>query len=148
MLRKVDLQNLSLANELYTVQQKSYTIEAELIGFLDIPPLKETFDELLSCQEEFIGYFIDEKLVGAVSYSLEDETVHICRLIVDPAHFRKGIAQKLLAHLQNEGSPERMIVSTGKDNHPAISLYLKNGFKLIRDIEAAPGFYLSLFEKR
>ncbi|WP_157950938.1 hypothetical protein [Peribacillus acanthi] len=41
----------------------------------------------------------------------------------------------------------RYKVSTGKDNAPAKSLYEKNGFRWLKDLEVAPGFFLSLFEK-
>lgn len=147
MLRKMDLLNLSLVKELDTLQKKSYAIEAELVGFDDLPPLKETLEQLIACQEEFIGYFIDGKLAGAISYSPENGTLVICRLIVDPAHFRKGIAGKLLTHLEEEKSFDRIIVSTGKENQPAINLYRKYGFNPVKDIEAAPGFFITMLEK-
>jgi ribosomal protein S18 acetylase RimI-like enzyme len=55
-------------------------------------------------------------------------------MVVHPNHFRKGIAQMLLYDLE-ENNPESTIlkVSTGKDNFPAKSLYMKNGYQFIRD---------------
>ncbi|CAH0344289.1 GNAT family N-acetyltransferase [Bacillus sp. CECT 9360] len=147
MLRKIDLDNLLLVKELDSLQKKSYAVEAELIGFYDIPPLKETIEQLMTSQEEFVGYFIDEKLAGAISYSPENGTLVICRLIVDPEHFRKGIAEKLINHLEKVPNHKKIIVSTGKENQPAINLYKKHGFSSVRDMEAAPGFFITMLEK-
>jgi ribosomal protein S18 acetylase RimI-like enzyme len=147
MLRKLDLQNRLLAGKFDVLQKESYAIEAELIGFQDIPPLLETVEELMDSLETFLGYYIDNKLAGAISYVYENGSLEICRLIVDPVHFRKGIANTLLCRLKKAENPKRIVVSTGKDNHPAINLYKKHGFSFLREIEAAPGFYISQFEK-
>jgi GNAT superfamily N-acetyltransferase len=73
----------------------------------------------------------------------------ICRMVVHPNHFRKGIAQKLLNFVEGNTRDFTIFkVSTGKDNTPATNLYLKNIYRLVCDLEVAPGFYISNFEKR
>ncbi|MFK9090397.1 GNAT family N-acetyltransferase [Bacillus salipaludis] len=149
MIKKLDLHNLSLVKELFELQTASYLVEAKLIDFFEIPPLKETMDELKECGESFFGFFEREKLAGALSYTIDGEELTICRMVVHPNHFRKGIAQRLLDEVENNKKDFRVFkVSTGKDNTPAKSLYLKNGYKLVGDLEVVPGLFISNFEKR
>lgn len=149
MIKKIDLQNSSLAAELLALQKASYLIEAKLINFYEIPPLLETIDELRECEESFLGYFEGTELAGAVSFTIDRESITICRMVVHPEHFRKGIAQRLLAEVENINSDSSVFkVSTGKENSPAKNLYVKNGYKLINDLEVVPGLYISIFEKR
>jgi ribosomal protein S18 acetylase RimI-like enzyme len=149
MIKRIEFNNKGIVEQLFHLQRASYLIEAELINFFDIPPLKETFDELLECGETFHGYFEGEELAGAISYTTEGELLTICRTVVHPNHFRKGIAQKLLKDIEDANREYPVLsVSTGKDNTPAKNLYVKNGYKLVGDIEVAPNFYISNFEKR
>lgn len=149
MIKKIDLQNRTLAEELLGLQRASYLIEAKLINFYEIPPLLETIDELRECKESFLGYFEGTELAGAVSFTIEGETLTICRMVVHPDHFRKGIAQRLLAEVEDSNRGLAVFkVSTGKENPPAKNLYLKNGYILISDFEVVPGLFISIFEKR
>lgn len=149
MIRQIDFENLKIAHDLYNLQKISYQIEAELIRFFEIPALKESFEELMKCAEVFFGYFEEGQLVGAVSYEHEGGKLTICRMVVHPEHFRKGIAGRLILFLE-ERFPDIDVfsVSTGKDNLPAKTLYLKNGFQLVQDLEVVPGLFISCFEKR
>lgn len=149
MIKKLDLHNLSLVKELFELQSASYLVEAKLIDFFEIPPLKETMEELIGCRESFLGFFEGEKLAGALSFTIDGEELTICRMVVHPNHFRKGIAQRLLEEVEKYKKDLGVFkVSTGKDNNPAKSLYLKNGYKLVGDFEVVPGLFISNFEKR
>lgn len=148
MIKIVDFQDENLMKELFSLQKISYIMEAKLIDYYEIPPLKETFEELLVCGETILGYWEDDELVGALSYTIENEVLTICRMIVHPNHFRKGIAQQLLTAAEEKNAEISIYhVSTGKDNFPAKKLYQKNGYGLIEDIEVEPGFFISNFEK-
>ena len=133
--------------QLFSLQKKAYAVEAELIGFHDIPPLIETFDQFLRCKETFIVFFVEGAIAGAISYKNESGQVEICRMIVHPDHFRKGIANALLTHLEISVPWEKLSVSTGALNQPARKLYEKNGFIHTKDVEVAPKFFISLYEK-
>jgi putative hydrolase of the HAD superfamily len=149
MIKKLDFQKTDQVRALFDLQRVSYLIEAELINFFDIPPLKESMEELMESGETFFGYFEGDELAGAISYTIDDRELTICRMVVHPRHFRKGIAQALLTYIEHE-HPELLVfkVSTGKDNTPAKNLYLRNGFKLVLDMEVVPGLFISHFEKR
>lgn len=133
--------------QLFSLQKKAYAVEAELIKYSGIPPLLETFDQFSRCQETFIVFFVDDVIAGAISYKDESGRVEICRMIVHPDHFRKGIANTLLTHLQKTVPWEKLTVSTGALNQPARKLYEKNGFLHTKDVEVAPKFFISLYEK-
>ncbi|MBI0576969.1 GNAT family N-acetyltransferase [Neobacillus cucumis] len=149
MIKKINFLDMNLVKELFQLQRASYLIEAELINFYEIPPLKETFEELLESNETFLGYFEGEELAGALSYELKGDEFTICRMIVHPMYFRKGIAQNLLSYLEKDKKEIPIFkVSTGRDNTPAKNLYLKNGYQLVQDIEVVPGLFISTFEKR
>ena len=146
MMNIPDLRSLH-GQQLYSLQKKAYAVEAKLIGFDGIPPLVETFNQFLHCTETFIGFFVDDTLAGAISYKDDNGMIEICRLVVHPDHFRKGIAQALLTHLQRTIPWKKLSVSTGALNMPARKLYEKNGFTHKKDVEVAPQFFISLYDK-
>lgn len=148
MIRNIDFQNTKLVQDLFELQRASYLVEARLIQFNDIPPLKETLEELMECGETFLGYFEENELTGALSYTIKGEVLTICRMVVHPNHFRKGIAQKLLSSLEEDHADIYVYkVLTGKNNIPAKNLYQKKGFLLVKDFEVEPGLFISNFEK-
>jgi hypothetical protein len=46
MIKKIDIPNPKLAEDVLKIQIPSYKVEAELIDFYEIPPLKDTIDTL------------------------------------------------------------------------------------------------------
>lgn len=148
MIKSIDFNDARLVRELYELQRAAYLVEAKLIHFYDIPPLNETIDELTECDETFFGYFEKNELAGALSFTIDEHELSVCRMIVHPNHFRKGIAQKLLHAVENRNKDISILkVATGKENLPARALYLKNGFHHLEDIEIVPGFFISNFIK-
>ncbi|PFN97827.1 GNAT family N-acetyltransferase [Bacillus sp. AFS076308] len=148
MIKELDLNLRNTLKEVYDLQRASYQIEARLINFFEIPPLTESIEDLEACGETFLGYFEGETLVGAISYTVEEHELTICRMVVHPSHFRKGIAQKLLKKVEEQNQDISLLyVSTGKENPPAKNLYLKNGFQFVSDLEVVPGLYISHFLK-
>jgi ribosomal protein S18 acetylase RimI-like enzyme len=130
------------------LQRVSYQIEAELIGSILIPPLRETLPELQSCGEVFHGWFESGRLLGFISHKLEEDVLDIHRVAVHPDGFRRGIARQLLEFvLKLEPSATRAIVQTGSLNVPACKLYLSFGFEILERKEVAPGLELTLFAK-
>jgi 8-oxo-dGTP pyrophosphatase MutT (NUDIX family)/GNAT superfamily N-acetyltransferase len=146
--KSIDLQEIKCTAEVLDLQRKSYKIEAELIGTEEIPPLKETFEELQNCGENFLGCYIGGKLAGAVSYKKEDAVLDIHRVMIHPDFFRRGIAAKLIARLEQQ-EPEHLeiVVSTGAANMPAVKLYEKLGFERQGDAVVGDGLVLANFKK-
>ncbi len=148
MIKKLNLRDTKTAKYVLEVQITSYKIEAELIDFYEIPPLKDTIDSLKKCDEIFYGYYIDDALAGIISFKVIRNVLGIHRVAVHPRFFRMGIAGKLVKFIEKlESNIDKVVVCTGKENLPAVNLYLKNGYEKIKDIEISKGIYLSEFEK-
>jgi GNAT superfamily N-acetyltransferase len=74
------------------VQRAAYAIEAELIGYPQLPPAHETLAALQGCGEELWLCEEDGELVGAVGLeNVSDEEVLIARLFVAPSALRRGV---------------------------------------------------------
>lgn len=137
-----------MANLILNVQLPAYKVEAKLINFEGIPQLKDNVESIRDSKEIFIGYVIENELKGFLAYTEDDNEFQICRLVVHPSSFKRGIARKLVNYFLNEiSNKKKVIVSTGSDNLPAINLYKTSGFKFHKKIEVAPNFFISLFEK-
>ena len=148
MIKQFDIRLPINAEKLLEIQMPAYKVEAEIIGYDDIPPLKDTVNTLKQCEETFFGYYINEELCAAISVKVIDNEVDIHRLIVHPDHFRKGIAQKLLTFIERQFDKRIIIVATGSKNKPAITLYKKNGFRITKEIQVNEHLSLTYFEKK
>ncbi|MEH7350629.1 GNAT family N-acetyltransferase [Gottfriedia acidiceleris] len=148
MIFKLDNKDKKMANLILNVQLLAYKVEAKLINFEGIPQLKDNVESIRDSKEIFIGYVIENELKGFLAYTEDDNEFQICRLVVHPSCFKRGIARKLVNYFLSEISKKKkVIVSTGSDNLPAINLYKTSGFKFHKKIEVAPNFFISLFEK-
>jgi len=148
MIKKLNLKDEKTAKCVLELQRASYKIEAQLIGFYEIPPLKETIDSLQGCDEIFYGYYLNDVLAGIISFKIIDNVLDIHRVAIHPTFFRMGIANKLINFIEGlKTNINKIVVCTGKDNLPAINLYLKNGYKKKKDIEIINGIYITEFEK-
>ncbi len=137
-------------HQIWRLQQVAYRLEAERIGFSEIPPLLDTYETLSQCGETFFGE-VDEdgELQGAIGIISEvTGTMTITRMMVQPANFRKGIAGRLIQYvLDFHMDTPLFIVSTGTRNIPAFTLYLKYGFVPFDTYEVAPKIELTTFHR-
>lgn len=147
-IKVIDITQPVIAEEVLRVQRLAYKVEADLIGFVDLPPLKQTIKELEQSEETFYGFYTNGQLSGVVSLKIEDRVMDISRLFVHPEQFRKGIAKKLIAFVQKyEKGFEEIFVSTAADNQPAVLFYVKNGFSVISEVKTIEGLALAQFRK-
>ncbi|SFH63898.1 Acetyltransferase (GNAT) family protein [Priestia megaterium] len=147
MIKRLDIKNREIVAEILSIQVPSYLVEAKIIGYYDLPPLKDTIDSLQQSQETFFAYYLQEKLCGIISFKLDKTEVDLHRLIVHPDHFRTGIAQKLLSFVETIEGVKSIIVTTGAKNTPAINFYLKNGFRKLQEVKVDEHLILSSFRK-
>lgn len=151
MIHSLSLNDEEVVQQIWEMQHAAYRLEAELIGFTEIPPLMDTCESIRTCGETFYGCMDEDgELMGAVAVISEGEgSLTISRVMVSPDHFRKGVASRLIQHVL-AAYPEMslFIVSTGEKNKPAYSLYLKHGFVPFDTFEVAPGVELTTFHLR
>lgn len=145
----MDITNPEISKEVLNIQIPSYKVEAEIICFYDIPPLKDTAELLQQCGETFYGYYLNKELGGAISIKADKGVIDIHRLMVHPKHFRKGIAKKLLNFVESKmANYEEIVVSTGTKNAPAVAFYLKNGFLKTEETRITECLSLTSFKKQ
>ncbi|MBG9544344.1 GCN5 family acetyltransferase [Cytobacillus firmus] len=147
MIKEININDRKAAEQVLGVQLPAFKIEAEIIGFPDLPPLKDTANTLQITGETFFGYFTGEILSGVISIKQEKGVLDIHRLIVHPEYFRMGIAQKLLNFIERMPMIEKLVVTTGSKNSPAVNFYLKNGFKELDKMEINEALTITAFEK-
>ncbi len=148
MYRSIDITRETDALQVLNLQRAAYRIEAGLLERDDLPPLHETLSELRTSGETFLGHFEGETLAGAVAYRRRGWVVDLHRVMVHPTWFRRGIAQGLIQAVEaREPGWATMLVSTGSLNTPALRLYERLGFGVVREREVVPGLRVTLFEK-
>lgn len=147
MIKKIDIGDNKIAADVLGIQLKSYKIEAELIKYNSLPPLKESLNDLLASMEEYYGYFINKRLVGFIAIEGKKENITISKLVVDPNCFRQGIGGKLVSFIERINNLKTIRVSTAAKNLPAINLYKNHGFKKVKEITIGDGLIIIEFEK-
>lgn len=148
MIKHIDITNPESSKVVLNIQILSYKVEAKIIDYYDIPPLKDTVQSLQQSRETFFGYFLNNELCGVISIKTDNRMVDIHRLMVHPNHFRKGIAKRLLSFVEGYfENIERIIVSTGTNNTPAVSFYLNSGFTETGEKRISKSLSLTFFKK-
>lgn len=148
MIKKLVNASLSEAEDMLDLQLKSYAVEAELLHVKDFPPLRESVDDIIGSEETFYGVFLDGLLAGMYSYCLTAKAAQLCRLVVHPSYFRRGIASILMEHfLRETRGVHKIFVTTGKKNTPAVSLYEKFGFSITEEFIIEDGITILRLEK-
>ncbi len=148
MIQKLDHTNRKTATEIRRVFQVSYVVEAELLGAEDFPPLKRTVEEFLSSDTQFFGYFSEEELAAVMEIRTFPDSTLIQSLVVDPKFFRRGIGGKMVQFALDNFPSEIFNVETGAANGPAVKLYEKFGFRIIKDYLTKEGIRKVRFEKK
>jgi len=144
MIKKLQNNDLEISNQIYTIFQLSYAVEAELLGVNDFPPLKRP----LKSSNDFYGYFENNELAGVVEVEQTDKYIDINSLVVKPKFFRLGIGRKLMEFTLDRFESKCFIVETGIKNKPATELYKKLGFEEIKQWNTDFGIRKVLFKKR
>ncbi len=147
-IRPLDLGDRHTVDAIVALQRASYRIEADLLGARTLPALTETPRQLRNCGEDFLGAYEGERLVGAVSWKRDGALLDIHRMVVHPDRFRRGIAGRLLAALdEHEPGVERTVVATGAANPPARRLYERHGFTPVEERVVSGSIGIVIYER-
>ena len=128
MISKLNNSVADVAKCIHRLFQNSYKVEAELIGTQAFPPLARTVKDIANAKTMFFGYSENNDLAAIIEIAIDARHLEIHSLTVDPAYFRKGIADKLIDYTLKSFDFSEAIVETALVNIPAISLYKKHGF--------------------
>ena len=119
--------------EILQLQYLAYQSEADLFGSRDIPPLKQTIDEVV---EEWssgtILKMVDDNnaIIGSVRAQERDGTVYIGKLMVHPDHRHKGYGTRLLSEIEKCFPDKRYELFTSTRSSDNIRLYQKLGYSI------------------
>ncbi|MCM3004245.1 GNAT family N-acetyltransferase [Priestia koreensis] len=146
MIQRLSMHENIVAEQVLAIQLRAYALEASLLNYPDLPPLKDSVHTLQHVNETFYGYVKDNELAGVISIEDDQYSYTICRVAVSPKFHRQGIAQDLLNFIQERYSTT-LVVTTGVANTPAVRFYEKNGFQEARRFYTPDGLELVTFSK-
>ena len=133
MIEKAQKEDLK---EILELQYLAYQSEAKLFENTDIPPLKQTIEEVYDeFQKGIILKEVDDKgvIIGSVRAYQKGRTVYIGKLIVHPKMQKKGIGTKLLLEIENEYPKQRYELFTSTKSIDNIRLYERLGYKIFKE---------------
>ena len=148
MIKKLDNKNENVAQNIRSVFQESYKVEAELLKAIDFPPLKRALKDYIRTDTDFYGYFKKEELAAVIEISKKPNYTDIRSLVVLPAFFRQGIARKLMQFTLDNFYSDLYVVETGVENEPASRLYKDFGFVEVKQWDTNQGVRKVKFERR
>jgi len=128
MIIKLENSNEDIANQIYTIFQSSYKVEAQLIDVQVFPPLLRSAKDINMSKTDFYGFSDNNCIAAIIEIKIENKQIEINSLTVDPKYFRKGIAGKLISFVLATFEFTDAVVETALVNKPAINLYNKYGF--------------------
>lgn len=127
MIQKAEYGDL---RDILALQYLAYQSEAELFGSRDIPPLKQTLEEVAAEYESgvILKMTEDGKIIGSVRAHEKDGTVYIGKLMVHPEHRQKGYGSMLLSEIEGCFPGKRYELFTSTRSTDNIRLYQKKGY--------------------
>lgn len=148
MIKKLDHTNVAIAKQIRAVFQVSYVVEAELLQAEDFPPLKRTVEEFIEADTLFYGFQLKDKLAAVMEIRTFPNNTLIQSLAVDPKFFRRGIGGKMVQFALDNFPSKIFNVETGAANDPAVKLYEKFGFRIIKEYLTENEIRKVRFEKK
>ncbi len=122
--------NFNDLKEILELQHLAYITEAKIYNDMNIEPLTETIDELIS---EFnnglvLKLTIDNKIIGSIRAKEKNNTVYIGKLMVHPDYRRNGFGSLLLTELEKMYPNKRYELFTSVRSLENIRLYERLGY--------------------
>lgn len=136
-----------VAMAIVALQRKAYKVEADMLGYPDLPPLKETPADIMGSTDNFSGIASRGTLAAVISTEDTGDSTLISRLCVAPDCTRRGYGLRLVRHVLDLARGTVM-VSTAQANVPALGLYRKLGFETCREWDTQDGLALVTLRHR
>ena len=128
-ISKAKLEDLQ---EILNLQYLAYQSEATLLGNKDIPPLKQTLDEMIA--EYHKGIILKMVvagglIIGSIRAWEMKGTVHVGKLMVHPDYRQHGFGTKLLGEIEKYCPQKRYELFTSTRSIDNIRLYQRMGYR-------------------
>ncbi len=136
--------------EILDLQILAYQSEACLLNNPNIPPLKQTLEDVQS--EYKAGTYlkaVDETgaIVGSVRAYAKDGTLYIGKLIVRPDRQGRGIGSALLTQIERECLHSRYELFTSSKSAKNLRLYERLGYRVFAEKEVSCDLKFVYLEK-
>ena len=117
--------------EILSLQYLAYQSEARLLNDFDIPPLKQTFQEISEEYDKGIVLKAEYggNIIGSVRGYCEGDTLYIGKLIVHPEMQGRGIGTRLLTEIERRVPNRRYELFTSSESKRNLRLYERLGYK-------------------
>ena len=132
MIEKAKFEDLQ---EILDLQYLAYPSEAKLFNNQDIPPLKQTLQEVQGEYESGVILKVSDEedaIIGSVRAYVTNGTVYIGKLVVHPQKQSQGIGTKLLLAIENEYPNQRYELFTSTKSIRNIALYQRLGYHIFK----------------
>ena len=137
--------------EILDLQYLAYQSEAALFRSKDIPPLKQTLDNLMEEYEKGIvlkAVTEEEIIIGSVRAYENEGTVYIGKLMVYPDYRRQGYGSKLLTEIEKCYTGKRYELFTSTKSEDNIRLYQRTGYTIFDQRPINEDLIFVFLEKR
>jgi ribosomal protein S18 acetylase RimI-like enzyme len=127
--------SLEDAEGILELQKLAYRSEAEIYDDFNIPPLRQTIEEL-RCElaaKIVLKAVEDGRIVGSVRAWAKEGTCYIERLIVHPDFQGRGIGTSLMREIENRFPDRRRAeLFTGHKSERNLRLYARLGYRIFK----------------
>jgi GNAT superfamily N-acetyltransferase len=139
------------AGEILALQKLAFLSEARLYNDYSLPPNTQTRDEMGRDIANMTVLKATEggSIIGSVRGAVDSGICLVGRLVVHPAHQRKGIGMRLMAVMEERfaRSCECFEIFTGHKSIGALSLYAKLGYSRYRAVPLHDGLTMIFLRK-
>lgn len=147
LIKKAQKEDLE---EILKLQYLAYQSEAKLFGNMDIPPLKQTIEEVYDeFQKGAILKAVGDGgvIIGSVRAFCDSGTVYIGKLMVHPSKQGQGIGTQLLLEMEKQYPNQRYELFTSTRSEKNIALYQKLGYKIFDEEQVTEELRFVYMEK-
>ena len=112
------------------VQRAAFTIEALLYDDPSLPPLRESYEQLVADLDRSHGLVALDggRVVGSVRVRVDGASLHIARLSVVPDQQGRGLGALLLARAEAVADASEALLFTGHLSASNLRLYASAGY--------------------
>lgn len=130
--QKIIKANIEDIKEIVNLQYLAYQSEAALFGNNDIPPLKQTLDEVIEeYRKGLILKMVDtaNQIIGSIRAWEKEGTVYVGKLMVHPDYRHRGYGARLLSEIEKFYPQKRYELFTSTRSIDNIRLYQRLGYQ-------------------
>lgn len=137
--------------EIFDLQKLAYLQEAQIYNDYNIPPLQQSYEELMEeCSRKIVLKAMKhDRIIGSVRAYNEGNSCYIGRLMVHPDHQNKGVGKKLMNTIENTfKDTKRFELFAGDKSTKNLHLYDTLGYKEFKRERLSDSVVLVFLEKR